>query len=492
MAAGSGPDSGAARDSFTARCGLRTDERDEAARQARRVIDERGIDLVRIAFPDSSGTLRGKTLTAEAFLGSALDGGHSAPSTLVLKDTSGRTAYPVFRKGGVPGVPGLGGVADIVLLPDPATFRVLPWAPRTGWVMCDIYFPDGRPVSLSSRHLYRDVLAEAAARGYELVVGLELEFHVFRLDDARLAAQDAGWPAQPPQVSLLNHGYQLAADDRIDELDPVVRLIHGAATALDLPLRTIELELGPSQLEVTFAPQSGIRAADDAVLFRSAVRQVCRRHGYHATFMCRPNLPNLVSSGWHLHQSLRAVATSASVFAASGPGSLLSATGRHYLGGLLAHAAAASVFTTPTINGYKRYRPNSLAPDRIAWGADNKGAMIRVVGGGGDPATRLENRAGEPSANPYLYMASQLVSGLDGIERELDPGAPTEEPYDAAAEPLPGSLLDAVQALAADELFAKWLGTDLVGHILTLKRAEINRYLSEVSDWEHREYFDFF
>ena len=116
--------------------------------------------------------------------------------------------------------------------------------------------------------------------------------------------------------------------------------------------------------------------------------------------------------------------------------------------------------------------------------------MVRAVGGAGDPATRLENRSGEPAANPYLYIASQLVSGLAGIDREVDPGPPTEDPYAAAAKPLPANLMAAMEALRADEAFAAALGTEVVDWILTLKQSEVDRYLAEVSDWEQREYFD--
>jgi glutamine synthetase len=164
-------------------------------------------------------------------------------------------------------------------------------------------------------------------------------------------------------------------------------------------------------------------------------------------------------------------------------------TGQRYLGGLLRHAPAAAVFTTPTINGYKRYRPFTLAPDRIAWGVDNKGAMVRAVGGPGDPATRLENRSGEPAANPYLYIASQLLSGLDGIEQEIEPGPATEDPYEAEARPLPGSLMAALEALGEDDVFALGFGEEVVAWLVTLKRSEVDRYLADVSEWEQREYF---
>ena len=125
----------------------------------------------------------------------------------------------------------------------------------------------------------------------------------------------------------------------------------------------------------------------------------------------------------------------------------MSPLGRAWLAGLLAHARASTVFTTPTINGYKRYRTYSLAPDRAIWGRDNRGVMIRVLGGAGDAATRLENRIGEPAANPYLYMASQILSGLDGVDRKLDPGPSADTPYETKAALLPKSLREAVFAL---------------------------------------------
>src|SRR5271165_7292464 len=142
------------------------------------------------------------------------------------------------------------------------------------------------------------------------------------------------------------------------------------------------------------------------MLFRSAVKQICRRQGYHASFMCRPKVANVMSSGWHLHQSLIDTRSNTNAFAAPDE-ELLSRTGRSFLAGLLSHARAAAAFTTPTINGYKRYRGYSLAPDRVIWGRANRGVMVRVLGAPGKEETRLENRVGEPAANPYLYMASQ-------------------------------------------------------------------------------------
>ena len=159
---------------------------------------------------------------------------------------------------------------------------------------------------------------------------------------------------------------------------------------------------------------------------------------------------------------------------------------------MLEHARASAPFTTPTINGYKRYRAYALAPDRVIWGRDNRGALMRVLGAPGDPATRLENRAGEPAANPYLYMASQIVAGLDGIARKLDPGPPADTPYETAAPLLPKSLEEALAALREDQCLAHGFGRNFIDYFMRIKEAEIARYHSEVTEWEQKEYFELF
>jgi glutamine synthetase len=363
-------------------------------------------------------------------------------------------------------------------------------------VLCDIHFANGAPVPFSTRHLLRSVLNRLGERGFDFVAGLEVEFHIFKLEDTHMAPQFAGQPGEPPSVSLLSHGYQYLTEQRYDQMAPALDIVRRDILALGLPLRSVEVEFGPSQCEFTFAPTKGIEPADNMVLFRSAVKQIARRHGYHATFMCRPKLPNLFASGWHLHQSITARDSGENVFVAKDDANdgaePLSAFGRHYLAGLLARARAAAVFTTPTINGYKRYRSYSLAPDRAIWGRDNRGVMIRVLGGAGDPATRLENRVGEPAANPYLYMASQILSGLDGVDRRLTPPPSADTPYETRAEPLPKSLREAVLALADDPFFREALGPAFVDYYVHIKNAEIERFQAEVSDWEHREYFEMF
>ena len=476
--------------SFVERHGLQTAGRRDSARQVADIVRAEKLELVRLSFPDQHGILRGKTLVAEEAL-KALDAGCTLTTSMFAKDTSHRSVFPVFEADGGFGMAEMQGAADALMIPDPTTFRVLPWADKTGWLLCDAYFHDGRPVPFATRQLFRTVLDDVAARGYRFVAGLEVEFHVFKTEDVRMRPGDAGQPGEPPTVSLLSHGYQYLTEQRFDQIAPLLDVIRRDLQAMGLPLRSIEIEFGPSQCEFTFQPTSGLMPADLMVLFRSAVKQICRRHGYHATFMCRPKIPNVVSSGWHLHQSL-VDASGANAFMAQEPGALLSPLGRGYLAGLLEHAHAATVFSTPTINGYKRYRSFSMAPDRAVWARDNRGAMIRVLGGAGDPGTRLENRVGEPAANPYLYMASQLVAGLDGIARGLDPGPAADVPYEAPRPPLPRTLQEAVTALDGSSFFRQAMGDAFVDYYLHIKTAEIARFNAEVSDWEHREYFEAF
>lgn len=447
----------------------------------------RGLKAVRFSFADQHGVLRGKTLSSSA-AEAAMERGVTVTSTLLLKDTSHKTVFAAFTPGAGVGIPEMQGAADIMMVPDASTFRVLPWAPDTGWFLCDLHFPDGRPVLFDTRALLKGAVNKLAAAGYEFVAGLEVEFHVFRIRDPRLQPADAGQPGNPPEVELLTTGYQLLTEHKYDQLEPVVELLRDNLERLELPLRSFEIEFGPSQLEFTLAPRAGIAAADAMVLLRSAVKQIARRHGYHATFMCRPKLPNVMSSGWHLHQSL----TRNGLNAFTSDREDLSETGKQYLAGLLAHARASSAFATPTINGYKRYRPYSLAPDRVIWGKENRGAMLRVVGGPRDPDTRIENRIGEPAANPYLYFGSQIYCGLDGIERKLVLTRAADTPYETKAEPLPRTLDEALFHLRADRALRDGFGATFIDYYCRIKEAEIARFNLEVSDWEHREYFDLF
>src|SRR3954467_13697719 len=485
---------------FVDRHELWSGDQRRAASAVEREIKRRKLEVIRFAFCDQHGVLRGKTLVA-AEAAKAMRAGVTMTSTLLAKDTSHRTVFSVFSAGGGVGLDEMEGAGNFVMVADPTTFRVLPWANSTGWMLCDIYFPNGKPVPFSTRALYRDALTKLAKAGFDFFAGLEVEFQLFKLIDPKLAPDGLTWPAEAPAVEHTTHGFQYLTESRFDQVDPILEVLRKTVQGLGMPLLSLEVELGPSQYELTFAPEQGLASADTMVLFRSAMKQVARRHGYLVSFMCRPKLPNTFASGWHLHQSLLDRKSGKNLFVSGAKAELLSLLGQHYLAGLLAHARAAAAFTTPTINGYKRYHGiNSMAPIQAVWAKDNRGAMVRVLGEPGDPSTHLENRVGEPLANPYFYMASQIHAGLDGIARQFTPGPSADTPYKRSAESLPKSLAESLAALNDSACFRAGFGDVFVDYHLRIKHAEIARCdaeangqsgnASEVSAWEHKEYFD--
>jgi glutamine synthetase len=305
--------------------GLRTEEARAQAEEVAARVARDGIGVVRLAWADQHGVLRGKTVLASELPGALADG-VAMTTTLLLKDTSHRTVFPVFTAGGGLGAKELEGAADCILLPDPATFRVLPWAPHSGWMLCGAHFSDGRPVPLSTRGLLDRVVRRAEAAGYEAVTGIEVEFHLFRLLDPKLSPPMPASRAQPPEVAAADPGLQLPdreplRRDRAGAGDPAANLL-----ALGLPLRSMEVEYGRARVEFTFAarrrgaarprwspvPQRGEAGAAAARLPRTL-------------HVAAPHPRTVMSSGWHLHQS-PATAPTGGPTSLWGRGELLSAS----------------------------------------------------------------------------------------------------------------------------------------------------------------------
>ncbi len=427
--------------SFADACGAADASRAQACQRVAARIHDEGIDRVRIGWCDTHGLLRGKTLMAAA-VPRALDAGIGMASTILLKDTSDRTAYRVFEPGLGDVLPGFGFANNLLLLPDPASFRSLPWVPGTGWMRAEAWFDDATPVPIDTRRILRSALDRLDAAGFGLKCGLEVEFHIYRLaaghDDPSFDPRRSAWPGPPPEVRLIHPGYNLLSEAAADLADEALRIVQRTAEGLALPLASLEIELGPSQVEAVFDATGALTAADQMVVFRNGVRQALRREGFHASFVCMPPFAEAMASGWHLHQSLVDAKTGANAFCRDAPalGSsdaeaahTLSAVGEHWLAGLLAHGRGMAAFCAPTLNAYGRFRPNAMAPNAVIWGRDHRGAMLRVLGRAGDAATRIENRIGEPAANPYLYIAAQIHAGLDGIARGLRAPPATGAPY---------------------------------------------------------------
>jgi glutamine synthetase len=491
----------AGRTDFVAQHGLWSDRQREAAAALETLLDS--LEFVRVVFGDPHGLARSKTVSTAVFRTVLRNGMDFSPGPFIF-DTAHAVAIDFFAEGGGIGVDELTGAGDFIVVPDPLTFKVLPHTSRrTGWVIGDEYLRDGRPHPLSSRAVLRRLCDRIAERDLEFVVGLEAEWYLTRFADGPRVRGIGGFGVQgtPQAVEPVDGGYQFNSDSLMDALLPVLDPVIDALTALDLPLRGLEHESGPGQIEFTFNPLDGLVAADTMLLFRTVTKQVLARNGYHASFMALPGLPGFDPSGWHLHQSLAERSTGRNLFVAKQGTEVLSELGMSYLGGLLAHAAEASLLCVPTVNGYRRMQEGfSLSPDRIAWCTENRGAFLRVLGAGGDPGSHVENRIGEPSANPYLYLASQLSAGVDGIDTGADPGPAAGNPHAPTAGALPRTLAEAIEAFTGSGLYRGILGDALHECLRRLKGSEQARYDAwraetgftaddRVSEWEHREYF---
>jgi glutamine synthetase len=329
---------------------------------------------------------------------------------------------------------------------------------------------------------------------------LEIEFHIFKMADARLDMGNAAWPGEPPVVSHTHPGYRLLSEEWADMAHEPLAIVQHTAQGLGLPLSSLEIEFGPSQFEAVFDATDALTAADHFLRFRSGVRQALRRAGYLATFMCKPPFENMIASGWHVHQSVVDLASGANAFTRPAPAAgahrtdinhLMSNVGEHWLTGLLEHAGALCALSVPTVNGYSRFQKSTMAPQGASWGRDNRGTSFRVLGEAGSAATRIENRLGEPMANPYLVLAAQIHAGLDGVQRQLRAPQANASPYTNSTPSLPATLGQALDALQADSAFVQACGPQFIAAFTQIKRAELARFdaAPDKLDWQRREYF---
>ncbi|MFP6713307.1 MAG: glutamine synthetase family protein [Rhodospirillales bacterium] len=495
---------------YIQRHGLWSTDESRLAEDLRRRVELEDLSLIRLAWADPHGAVRTKEVTVPVFL-DVLDNGYNINVATTTLDGAGGRVFTSFVKGGGMGLDEMTGSPNLTIVPDPQTFRVLPWAKGVGWVLCNEYFDNGTPFHFSTRLLLKRQLKRLEERKLTHIIGLEIEWYLSRITQDHLTPENVGQPGirgkpietETIETAPIEPGYAYHSETNLDIMQPVLSELASVYQALGLPLRSIENEWGPGQVECTFTASDALQAADDYVLFRTATRQVCRRSGHFATFMCRPAFPGHYSSGWHLHQSV-VDKTGKNMFIPENDEHFLSDFGQNFLAGLMVHAVSATIFATPTVNGYRRFQPNSLAPDRVSWGHDHRGTLMRILGGVDDAATRIENRAGEPAANPYLFIASQIAAGLDGIDNQTMLGPADDNPYEADRPLLPTNLGDALGALEKSQLFKDQFGDLFVDYYGKLKSAELNRFQdylddnaledkpADVTQWEQNEYYDFF
>ncbi len=386
---------------------------------------------------------------------------------------------------------------DMIAVPDPASYTLALWQPGLAVLHCDIHV-EGQPWPYTPRLILKGMLEKARARGLVYNVGCEAEhFIVRRGGDGRLEPADPLDRADAPC-------YDAKGLTRMfDHLTTVSKYM----TQLGWANYANDHEDANGQFEQNFRYADALVSADRVIFFRYMVHTLAHRAGLAATFMPKP-FQNLTGSGLHLHSSLWDAQTGAELFAdpndARGLG--LSQLAYHYIGGQLAHAPAMTAVICPTVNSYKRFGVGAplsgatWAPAYATYGGNNRTQMLRVPESG-----RVENRACDGAANPYLAMAVQLAAGLDGIDRGLDPGEPNQDNlYALSADEvagrgipvLPQTLLHAIDELVADDVLREALGKtpngDYVDYYAQIKREEFRAWHSVVSDWEVEHYLTLF
>ncbi|TLS46651.1 glutamine synthetase [Streptomyces montanus] len=432
-----------------------------------------GIDVVRVTYPDLIGTDRARDVLLD-HLPAACDHGLAFC----------RAVYHTTPRGGVVPVTGglEAGLPDICVRPDLGTLHALPWEPGVAWCLGDTLDPaTGSPSPESPRDLLRSVLARCTEAGLRPVIGPELEY--FLLD------QDPGSPGGWRRYAQADAGVVYTAGLRADADNHLLRTLRHLR---DLGIRVVtgNHEFDAGQFEINLAHSEAMDAADRAFLLKAAVKELARKEGKLATFMAKP-FNDAGGSGFHLHFSGESTEGDAgrNVFDDPAGAFGLSDTGRHAIAGILAHAPALAALLNPTVNSYKRFGPDTLAPWLIDWGLDNRSAMVRIPPERGSGA-RLEVRLGDASANPYLAIAALCAAVLLGVREGKEPPAPLEGyGYDTEkSRMLPTTLSAALDALEADEALTAALGKDFTESFLTYKRDEVARFNRHVTDWEFAEY----
>jgi len=429
-------------------------------------LRDQGIDVVRVSYPDMIGVDRGR----DVLLG-------ELPAAVGHGLAFCRAVYHTSPMGDV--VPVQGGIEDglpdIAVRPDLTTLTPLPWEQGAAWCLGDAFTPDGAPAPESPRAVAHRVAGRVAGLGYTLVCGPELEFYLCE------PAPGGGWQRY---ANDLGNVYVVGRKgDPRGVLVDMLRQLRDAG----LHVTAANHEFSPGQFEINLGHSAMADAADRSFRLKSAVQEIARYHGMLATFMAKP-FNDEGGSGFHVHVSL-ADQGGENVFGDPGGQDGLSGPGRYAIGGVLAHARALSALLNPTVNSYKRFGPDTLAPWLIDWGLDNRSAMVRVPPERSG-AARMEVRLGDATANPYLAMAGVGAAVYLGITGKVEPPAKLEGyGYDPSrAQLLPQRLGDALDALEGDHELAEVLGEYFVTSFLTYKRNEIERFERFVTDWEFREY----
>jgi glutamine synthetase len=427
-------------------------------------IEKEGIEFVLLWFTDIEGHLKSFAVTPSE-IEAALDDGMGF-------DGSSITGFNAIEE------------SDMVAIPDPETFQLMPWKEgetKVARMICDIVTPDGKPYEGDPRYVLRRALDRMASLGFDTFnVGPELEYFLFRDDKGTETLDEGGYFA----MTTLDAASELRQE--------TVRALEG----MGIPIEYVHHEVGPSQHEIDMRFSDALAMADHTVTYRLIVKEIAKKSGYHATFMPKPIFGEN-GSGMHTHQSLFNEGRNA--FFDGDDEWNLSAAGKAFIAGQLRHARELSAVFAQWVNSYKRLVPGYEAPVYVAWSRRNRSALIRIplYKPGAEQATRAEIRCPDPACNPYLTFAALLHAGLEGIEQGYELPDPMEtnlyhltpeQRKERGIVSLPETLGEAVDALAGSELVRKALGPHIFDRYVELKRAEWDEYRVQLTEWELKKY----
>jgi len=441
--------------------------------QLRVEVSEGEIDTVVLAFTDMQGRLQGKRLAADYFLddvvGHAVEGCNYLLAVDVEMNTVDGYAMSSWERG----------YGDFVLTPDMSTLRRIPWYEATALVLADLGWHDGAPVVASPRQILKAQVGRLAERGWQAMVGTELEFIVYATSYED--AQASGFRDLVP-VNRYNVDYSILGTSRIE---PLLRKLTNGMAGAGLQVESAKGECNLGQHEIAFRYAEAVMTCDNHSIYKTGSKEIAAADGMSLTFMAKPNARE--GNSCHIHISLRGE-DGEPVMAGGGPYGL-SPLGEHFIAGQLAALPEVALCYAPNINSYKRYAPGSFAPTAARWGVDNRTCAMRLVGHGS--SLRIENRVPGGDVNPYLAVAAMIAAGLHGVDHEL----PLEPAFDGNAYAdtgprVPHTLRDALDTWQKSELARESFGNEVVEHYANGARVELAAFDAAVTDWELQRGFE--
>jgi glutamine synthetase len=443
--------------------------------QLARDVDSGRIDTVLVALTDMQGRLQGKRIHARHFMDDVLGHGTEGCNYLLAVDVDMNTVDGYAMSSWSTGY------GDFVMQPDLDTLRYVPWQEGTVMLLADVLWLDGEDVVASPRQILRRQLKRLSDAGMEALVGTELEFIVFRdsYEDAWLSGYRDLTPA-----NLYNVDYSMLGTARVE---PLLRRIRNDMYGAGMTVESAKGECNLGQHEIAFKYADALTTCDNHVIYKNGAKEIAAQDGSSLTFMAKFN--EREGNSCHIHLSFRGTDGSLVMASDDDHEHGLSALGRHFIAGQLAHMRELTLFFAPNINSSKRYVAGSFAPTAIKWGRDNRTCAFRLVGHG--PSLRLENRIPGGDVNPYLATAAMIAAGLDGIERELPLEAAFDgNAYQADAERVPEFLHQAIELWDHSAFARQAFGEEVVDHYTNMGRIELEAFARAVTDWERFRSFE--